>query len=789
MGGWREAKAPDGRTYYYVPGSRETTWEKPKDFDAPATPTTPGPNQSDPAAVDGSWRETSAADGRKYYFNSITRETTWVAPPAFLKHQQNTRSAAPSLVAGGGRDHGEDGYGGSDRRMERRDDRDHGLPQKPNMDGGRSGGMPWDQRQENTGFRGPMPAKTDEPEYSTYESAEEAFFKLLRRQNISSDTPWEKALRLVIREREYRALKDPKERKQAYEKYCVEVRAQEKSKEKERREKLREEFRRMLGTHDEIKHYTRWKTARPIIEREAVFKNAGDEAERRQMFDEYIVELKRKNADEEIETRRDAMQSLEGLLQALVVDPDTKWADAHESIMNNERFSLDVKFRALSNGDILQAFDNHMKALERVTNDAKQMEKRLYSRRERQARDNFKKLLSEMQAQGKINAGTKWKDLQTLVAKDERYVNLIGTPGSSPLDLFWDVLEEEERHLRSRRSLALDVLDDKRFEITIETSLAEFEDVMSSDTRTASFNGDELRLVYEKLMEKIKKRAQEDKAQQERSQRKAIDALRSVIKHLEPPVRLGEMYEDVEPRLHSYIEFQALDDDEARRSAFEKHMRRLKEKEEEHERDRARRDRDRDHRNGSRRDERDRRHRTRTPEVDAYEADRRKAQADRERQYRKASFGLTPPPRDRERRDDRDERYRRHDRHESGMSIYDRERREREMERERNYVSRADPRDKGRTLDYGDEDAVGSRPGSIRKRRDSDGSRGSSRRDNKVCLAACSEIMMKLTYSSKRARRARSRTPDPGAADPSGILKEDERAVRSGSEEGEIEEV
>jgi pre-mRNA-processing factor 40 len=65
--------------------------------------------------------------------------------------------------------------------------------------------------------------------------------------------------------------------------------------------------------------------------------------------------------------------------------------------------------------------------------------------------------------------------------------------------------------------------------------------------------------------------------------------------------------------------------------------------------------------------------------------------------------------------------------------MYERERREREMERERNYASRADPRDRGKNamLDYGDEDAVGSRPGSVRKRRESDASM-SSRRDNKV---------------------------------------------------------
>jgi hypothetical protein len=65
------------------------------------------------------------------------------------------------------------------------------------------------------------------------------------------------------------------------------------------------------------------------------------------------------------------------------------------------------------------------------------------------------------------------------------------------------------------------------------------------------------------------------------------------------------------------------------------------------------------------------------------------------------------------------------------MSHYDRERREREAEREHNYVSRADPRDRGEALDYGD-----SRPGSVRRRRESDAVSPGSKRDNKVRIVS-----------------------------------------------------
>lgn len=780
MSDWAATQTADGRTYYWNKTTKETSWEKPADLDVPATPATPATPALGSAA---DWSEAKAQDGRPYYYNKVTRETRWDLPEE-LQLQRQQVNGRSDFVAGGGRpDFGRQGFG--DDRPPRREDRGHGLPQKPSFDGprgGGGGGMPWEGRQENMGFRGPMPTKTDEPEYGSAEAAEEAFFKLLKRNNVTPDTEWEDALRLVIRERDYRAIKDPKERKQAFDKYRQEVRAQEKSREKERKEKLKEEFRQMLTTHEEIKHYTRWKTARPFIEREAVFKSAGDEDEKRRMFDEYILELKKKHVEDEATRRKIAQQELDGMLKVLIVDPDTRWADAEELIMSNDRFVSEDIFRTLSKVDVFASFDSHMKALERVANDNYQNQKSLRKRQQRKARDAFKQMLNEKLKEGKIKAGSKWQDVRPLIANDERYVGYLGMPGSDPLDLFWDIVEDEERKLRSKRNDALDVLEERRWEMTLETSSDQFAEVMQSHPKTSYLKDDEIRMIFDRLMDKIKKRNEANKADMERHKKDVIDSLRSAMKRADPPVSIDETYEEVVKKLANNREFATADED-TRKSAFEKYMRRLKERDE-HDRDRARREREREHRNGSRRDDRerdrDRRHRTRTPEVDPYEADRRKAQEIRERQYRKASFGLSPPP---PRRSDRYER----DRRPEGRDFYDRERREREMERERNYIDRSDPRDKShnKTLDYGDDDVVGSRPGSIRKRRDSDGS-VSSRRDQKVRIlhGRQNEIHKWLTYSQRTRRDRRTRSPEP-----EGVLKEEPPALQSGSEEGEIEEI
>lgn len=311
---------------------------------------------------------------------------------------------------------------------------------------------------------------------------------------------------------------------------------------------------------------------------------------------------------------------------------------------------------------------------------------------------------------------------------------------------------------------------------------------MLTDRRTANVDKDVLQLIFQRLHEKVMRRSEDEKHAADRYQRRAVDALRSRIKHLEPPVRLTDTWEDVKARVEKTEEYHSVESDELRKSAFDKVVRRLKEKEEDAEKDRerkhSRRD-DRDHRNGQRAETRHGRY-SKSPEPDAYEADRRKAMAAREKQYRKtSSLGLSPPPtsyRDRDRRD-RDERHGRLDRDRSPpprhMPGYDRERREREEERERLYRTRAEPRSSRDELNYGEESR--SMTGSERRRRRGDGSDAESVESGR--------------RSAKRHRRDRrgssrdkrkSKTPEPAKKET--LQVPEPQGVHSGSEEGEIEE-
>ena len=63
-----------------------------------------------------------------------------------------------------------------------------------------------------------------------------------------------------------------------------------------------------------------------------------------------------------------------------------------------------------------------------------------------------------MRTKGEIHVGTKWKHIHPLLKNDERYLNMLGQPGSTPLDLFWDTMEEVERDIRMKRNFVMDIL-------------------------------------------------------------------------------------------------------------------------------------------------------------------------------------------------------------------------------------------------------------------------------------------------------------------------------------------
>lgn len=299
-------------------------------------------------------------------------------------------------------------------------------------------------------------APSNDIQFANPNDAVLAFNKLLKQLKVQPDWEWTRAVRAGIKDPNWRAIPDPEKREEAFRKYCEDLRAEEKNKEQSRQEKLRSDFMAMLRSHPQIKHYTRWKTARPILEDETIFRSAKDDDERRRLFEEYIITLTKAHAQQEKEDKKTALDDVMGLMQTLELEPFTRWHAAEEQLKQNKAFNSE-KFEPLTRSDVLSSFEKHIRQLQRDHNDRVQAERRQKQRIERKNRDGFKQLLQELQKAGKLRAGTKWKEIHPLIQEDPRYIAILGQGGSSLLDLFWDALEDEENKFRSLRRFALTV--------------------------------------------------------------------------------------------------------------------------------------------------------------------------------------------------------------------------------------------------------------------------------------------------------------------------------------------
>ena len=93
-------------------------------------------------------------------------------------------------------------------------------------------------------------------------------------------------------------------------------------------------------------------------------------------------------------------------------------------------------------------------------------------------------------------SGTKWKEVYPLFAKDERYINMLGLPGSSPLELFWDIVDELDMELDHKVKAVEKLLNDKSFEVTDQTSHEELEEIIKSDELVSKMIAGGIEAVY-----------------------------------------------------------------------------------------------------------------------------------------------------------------------------------------------------------------------------------------------------------------------------------------------------
>lgn len=80
---------------------------------------------------------------------------------------------------------------------------------------------------------------------------------------------------------------------------------------------------------------------------------------------------------------------------------------------------------------------------------------------------------------------------------------VIGQSGSTPLDLFKFYVEDLKARYYDEKKIIKEILKEKSFDVTINTSFEDFATVVCEDSKSATLDAGNVKLTYNSLLEKV----------------------------------------------------------------------------------------------------------------------------------------------------------------------------------------------------------------------------------------------------------------------------------------------
>ncbi|KAG8746212.1 hypothetical protein FRC10_005728, partial [Ceratobasidium sp. 414] len=707
-----EYRNPEGRIYWYNTQTKASSWEKPEELKTPF----------EKAMAATPWKE-HVSQGRKYWYHSQTKESKWEMPQELMElmdkvNKENPlpvglplRPGAPNFAAGP-LNPGDPGLpavpglpvnptlalvgpGGM---------RPLGMPGAPGVPGFMpQPGMPgfMSNHTVGPGAGTALPTRPNMPDdpvippggFPTIDEAEKAFAHLLKKAGVDVTWTWDRTMRAVITDPLYKALGTLAEKKAAWQKYVEAIKTKEKEDRDARIAKARPGIRKLLTESKDVLYYTTFPTAEKLFARVSAWNAAKIEDERKTIFEEFVEELKNAETIKQRELKTKNIARIVSLFKELDVDVVTKWRTAQQRVLECDAWRDDEELHSLGPLDMLLAFEDYSRAQERIHQEESQKKVMEKARKERKAREAFRELLAELVKAGHIRAKTKWKNVYPVFSEDERYVNLLGTPGSNPIELFWDVVDRFDQALEEKVACINRAMEGKGVKFNTAMSEEGFREAIKGSRDIAGLSDKDITEVYNTFKDELNQKAADEARKAERRKRHQIEDLRSALKKMDPPVGLDVTYEQAVPLIQDLKEFRAIEDEETRAAAFAKYEK-LKELSED----------------GGSATSRKRKE----PSHHSYDRDSKSARHHRD--YDDRRHGREEDyDRDRDRTRDRDRDYRDRDYRSSRYERDDRDRdRERERERDRGHRSDKHRRDTmdvdprpppTKELDYSDERA------------------------------------------------------------------------------------
>ncbi|XP_067650087.1 pre-mRNA-processing factor 40 homolog A-like isoform X2 [Haliotis asinina] len=568
---WTEHKAPDGRTYYYNNVTKQSSWEKPDDLKS----------DTERLLSQCPWKEYKSDNGKVYYHNSQTKESKWTKPKDLeelekkLADQKARKELAPAVSAPMPQSLLKQSSTPSSAIQQAMQATLASIELPPAAPGGAPPAKEVKPEDSDSGSdveEIKQPKKEVPLVFKNKKEAVEAFKALLKEKEVPSNCSWEQAMKLIINDPRYGALKHLNEKKQAFNEYKTQRAKEEKDEQRLRAKQAKEDLEHFLCNNEKMNSTVKYWKADNMFGDLEVWR-AVNERDRRDLFDD-VVHLLAKREKEEAKTLRKRNTKLfnEILDSMPSLTYCTTWSEAQAMLLDNPRFTEDPDLQNMDKEDALVCFEDHIRMLEQEYDDERERERRRMKRQQRKNRESFVVLLDELHDQGKLNSMSLWMDLYPIISQDLRFTMMLGQPGSTPLDLFKFYVEDLKARFHDEKKIVKEILREKGFVVEVSTTYDDFASVISSDRRAISLDTGNIKLTYNSLIEKAEAREKERLKDEARKLKRLEGSFKTLLKQLSPPIDLDTKWDDIRSKLEHEAAFEAITLESERMRLFREYV-------------------------------------------------------------------------------------------------------------------------------------------------------------------------------------------------------------------------
>uniref|UniRef100_A0A3Q3VR52 Pre-mRNA-processing factor 40 homolog A n=1 Tax=Mola mola TaxID=94237 RepID=A0A3Q3VR52_MOLML len=615
---WTEHKSLDGKTYYYNTETKQSTWEKPDDLKSPA----------EQMLSKCPWKEYKSDTGKPYYYNSQTKESRWTKPKELedlegneiLTHAvvnkydfsstiiislliqwlaaillpwyscnhvlcfdlswsdfRTTEAAVPGTTAAPAVQADDTATMTTVMEVETTTAVSEELLSQAAVHHTaevKTADAPVASSESSATTEAPVRPELQKKTYkwNTKEEAKQAFKELLKEKGVSSNSSWEQAMKMIINDPRYSALPKLSEKKQAFNAYKVQTEKEEKEEARIKYKESKETFQRFLENHEKMTSTTRYKKAEQMFNELEVW-SCVPERDRQEIYEDVLFYLAKKEKEQAKQLRKRNWEALKNILDNMAnVTYRTTWSEAQQYLLDNPTFAEDEELQNMDKEDALICFEEHIRALEKEEEEEKQKTLLRERRRQRKNREAFQKFLDELHDHGQLHSMSAWMEMYPTLSSDIRFANMLGQPGSTPLDLFKFYVEDLKARYHDEKRIIKDILKDKSFLVEINTSFEDFGSVISSDKRATTLDAGNIKLAFNSLLEKAEAREREREKEEARKMKRKEAAFKNMLKQATPPLEPETTWEAVRERFLKESAFEDVTLEAERKRIFKDFM-------------------------------------------------------------------------------------------------------------------------------------------------------------------------------------------------------------------------